>query len=299
MNRSPRCVDGGERDCGLVRWWQAGYLGAIARARRLGAPMHGQRYIQKRFLVKKIRKVSPVSVILLLLSLTVFRGTLALASDYSEFAALSDAKKDKIVSELHDRDEWGLPEHKPICCDVLKNQGYPFLNAIAWTIAAIDLAQEQNWTDLDPFITRIYGSPRNIWVYERAFRYLRDRAGKPVSSNLVRDVESLRKAGFYRSTISDERLSKAKEALAQNPDREAVLVYVLGVAAWHAGKGGTDRGRLAAVEILQQLPHGDVASRLRQLHRDCEGYMRPEIEWVTGRLGVQLGRNTEPVGGAD
>jgi hypothetical protein len=210
------------------------------------------------------------------------------AAEYSDFAALSAENKDRLVWELHERHEWGLPEQKPICRDLLENQGYRFANAIAWTTDAVDLAEKQGWTDLKPLISKIYDAPWNIWLYERAFRYLRNQDGKPVSSNLVEDAETLRRAGWHNSTVTDDELAKAKERLSQNTDKEALLVYTLYVACWHAGKGGTDRGRLAAVEILRSHPREDVANRLSQLHRDCEGYMRPEIKWVAKRLNLEI-----------
>ena len=216
----------------------------------------------------------------------------AASADYSDFAALSEEKKDRLVWELHERHEWGSPDQKPICRDLLANQGYRFANAIAWTTDAIDLAEKQGWSDLNPLISKIYQSPRNIWLYERAFRHVRSQDGRPVSSNLVEEVETLRRAGYYRSTVTDEQLANAKQRLMQNSDKEAVLVYTLGVACWHAGKGGTDRGRQAAVEILLGLRREDVVGRLRQLHRDGENYMRHEIEWVMKHLSADIGNNT-------
>ena len=228
----------------------------------------------------------------LLVAVLAASGIAAIAADYSDFTGLSEEKKDRLVWELHERREWGLPEQKPICRDLLANQGYRFANAIAWTTDAIDLAEKQGWTDLKPLVAKIYEAPRNIWVYERAFRCLRNQEAKPVSSNVVEDAEALRRAGAYRPTVTDKELDKVKERLTENSDKEAVLVFALGVAGWHAGKGGTERGRLAAIEVLRQLPRDDVANRVRQLHRDCEGYMRPEIEWVAQRLNVELGNDT-------
>lgn len=214
----------------------------------------------------------------------------SVAADYSDFPALSDAQKDRIVWELHERHEWGLPDQKTICRDVLANQGYRFANATAWTTHAIDLTERKGWTDLNPLVSKIYEAPRNIWMYERAFQYLRRQSGNPVSSNLVEDAETLRQAGRNPVTVTDQQLAQAKERLTKNQDSEAVLVYAIGVAGWHAGKGGTDRGRQAAVEILRGLRREDVVSRLRQLHQDCENYMQPELEWVAMQLTIELGR---------
>ncbi len=209
-------------------------------------------------------------------------------SPYSGFAALPETTKDRIVWELDERHEWGLPEQEPICRDLLIHQGYSFANSIAWTIAAIDLAGKQQWKDLSPLITRIYERPRNIWVYERAFRYLRSQAGKPVSAKLIADMETLRAAGFYESDVSDSQLSAAKGRLATETDKDAVLVYAVKVAGWHAGKGGSDRGREAAGDVLKSLDREVVVKRIRQLHEDGDELSRSEIEWVAEYLHVDM-----------
>ena len=212
----------------------------------------------------------------------------ALAKDYAGFAALPELDKDRIVWKLHDLHKWGLPEQKPVCRDLLANQGYSFANTIAWTTSAIDLAETQGWKDLSPLITKIYERPKNIWVYERAFRYLRAQGGKPVSTKLIAVAGSLEAAGHYRSNVSDEQLSAAMDSLLQEPDKEAVMVYALKVACWHAGKGGTERGRKAAADILKGLNRDTVAQRIRHLRQDCPEPMRSQVEWVAHYLGISL-----------
>jgi hypothetical protein len=201
-----------------------------------------------------------------------------LAADYARFAALPEIEKDRIVWNLHEQHQWGLPEQEPVCRDLLATQGYSIANAIAWTCNAIDLAEKQGWKDLTPLISRIYERPKNTWVYERAFRYLRAQGGKPVSTNLIAAADTLEAAGRYRTAVSDEQLSAVKERLLQEPDKEAVMVYTLKVAGWHSGKGGTERGRKAAADILKRLDHDTVVQRIRNLRQ----------EWVASYLGISL-----------
>jgi hypothetical protein len=207
-----------------------------------------------------------------------------LAEDYTGYAALPEIDRDRIVWNLHEQHQWGLPQQKPICRDLLETQGYSFANQIAWTTDAIDLVQKQGWKDLSPLISKIYERPKNIWIYERAFRYLRSQEGKSISTNIVAAADILKDAGSYRTAVSNEDLSAAKERLVQEADKDAVTVYTLMVAGWHAGKGGTDRGRKAAADVLKGLDRETVAQRLRQLRQG----MGAEIEWVANYLGISL-----------
>jgi hypothetical protein len=209
-----------------------------------------------------------------------------LAGDHSSFAALPEIERDRIVWELHEHHQWGLSEQKPICRDLLERQGLSFANQIAWAFDAIDLAEKQGWRDLSPLISRIYERPKNIWVYERAFRYLRGQASRPVSTNIVAATEMLEVAGGPQ--VTDAQLSAAKASLLQEGDKEAVLVYAIKAAGWHGGKAATERGREAACEILRALDHETVVLRLRQLAQNSSGGMRGDIEWIAKRLGIVL-----------
>jgi hypothetical protein len=71
-------------------------------------------------------------------------------------------------------------------------------------------------------------------------------------------------------------------------DKEAVLVYALQVACWHAGKGGSHRGREAAASVLKSLSEDVVSRRLVQLHKDSPGFTTPEIEWVMQYLKIPI-----------
>lgn len=204
-------------------------------------------------------------------------------------------EKSQIVWELHEQNKWGLPEQKPICRDLLAERGYSGFdaNAIAWTIDAIELTEKQGWKDFSPLITKIYERPGNIWVYERAFRYLRAEAGKLVSPDIIADAKKLEAAGHYHSDVSPVQLSAAKERLLSESDKETVLVYAIKVAAWHGGKGGTERGRAAAADILRSLDRKVVVERLRRLRQDCPDYMQPEVEWVAHYLGISFDNSTK------
>jgi hypothetical protein len=209
--------------------------------------------------------------------------------DYSGYAARSEIERDRIVWNLHEHHRWGSPEQKPVCRDLLQWQGYSFANAPSWTIDAIDLAEKQGWKDLSPLISKLYERPMYLGVYERAFRYLRGQEGKPVSTNIIAAADTLRAAGYWRSSVSDTQLSAAQEGLLREADKEAVLVYAIEAAILHAGKGGTERGRSAAADVLKGLDRDAVAQRLRQLRQDCPGFMRDEIEWVGKYLSISLG----------
>jgi hypothetical protein len=232
--------------------------------------------------------MKPLHLIFSLLALATVSPRTVLAEDYTGYAALPEIERDRIVWDLYEHHQWGLPDQKPVCRDLLETQGHSFANAIAWTCGAIDLAEKQGWKDLTPLISKIHERPKNIWVYERAFRYLRAQAGKPVSTNLIAAAETLRAAGSYRSAVAEDQLSAAKERLVQDADKEAVMVYALGVAAEHSGKGGTERGRKAAAEVLSGLDRGTVVQRIRHLGQDCPDYMRDQVQWVAKHLGISL-----------
>ena len=188
--------------------------------------------------------------------------------DYTHFSSLPDATKAKMVWDLFDRKAFGTPDQKPICRDLLATRGrYCGGNNIAFLTAAIDLAEQEGWTDLAPDIQAIYQRPGNIWVYERSFRYLRARRGKPVPEGIHAAAETLRQAGYYQSPVTDAALAAAVQRLKRSSDREAVLVYTLYAAVPLPGKGGADRGKRAAVSVLRSLPSRLVRSRLISLQQ--------------------------------
>lgn len=152
------------------------------------------------------------------------------AEDYTGFAALPEVERDRIVWNLHEHHQWGLPEQEPICRDLLETQGHSFSNQIAWTLEAIDLAERERWKDLTPLFGRIYERPKNVWVYERAFRHLRGQMGRPISTNIVAAAGRVEAAGAFRSSVTEEQLTAAKRSLSEEGDTEAVLVYAIKVA---------------------------------------------------------------------
>ena len=232
--------------------------------------------------------------------------TIAIPTNFDNFAKLPITNKNAIVWELHDGGMpgywWGLPNQKRICRDLLLNDGYSSItnnpNAANWTVDAIDMAEKQGWTDLNPLIEKIYEKPRSIWLFERAFRYFRTQSGKPISTNLLAAVETLRSGGQYRYSqndkqliVSDEQLAAAKKLLLQEPDKEAVLVYLLENAGGNGGKGASDRGRKAVADVLGSL---DRAAVIQQLRQDAPSggrkfYLEQSyLEWVTNNLGNSL-----------
>lgn len=251
---------------------------------RLAQPVFGrQRWLPQ----VALRSFTDLASILALVGLLpLVRPGALLAADYTGYAALPEIERDRIVWDLHEHDQWGRPEQKPICRDLLETQGHSFANQIAWTCEAIDLTEKQGWKDLSPLISRIYERPKNIWVYERAFRYLRVQVNRPVSTNIVAAAQILELAAGPQ--VSEAQLSAAKTSLLGQTDKEAVLVYAIKVAGWHPGKGATERGRKAACEVLDTLDRATVAQRLRQLAHNSSGAMRGDIEWIAKRLGIAL-----------
>jgi hypothetical protein len=71
-------------------------------------------------------------------------------------------------------------------------------------------------------------------------------------------------------------------------DKEAVMVYAIEAAIRPTVKGGTDRGRSAAAEVLKGLDRETVAQRIRQLWQDS-GTMRDDIEWMGKHLSIAPG----------
>ena len=168
------------------------------------------------------------------------------------------------------------------------HQGYESANSIAWTTYAIDLAEQQGWDDFKPLIAAIYERPKDFWRLQRAFLYLRKLAIQPIAAKIVEDSELVQKAGLHKSSISDAELASAQARLVEAKDRDAVLIYMLPVACWNSGKGGTLRGRNAAIEVMKGLDAQVVASRIRQLHADSQGNAHEEIAWAAKRLEIKL-----------
>ncbi len=210
------------------------------------------------------------------------------AGRYDHFANLSDEEKDRVVWQLHEDGTWGRPDQKPICRDLLEHQGYSSPNDTAWTTGAIDVAETRQWTDLKDLVTAISQRPKNIWILERAFRYLRRQEGKDIPASIETAVQTIAAAGQHESPVTDRQLAAAIAILEAAPDQDASAVYLLRIACWHAGKGGSDRGRLAAVEVLRKLTSDLVLPRLQQLRLNGPRLNRVEVEWVMTQLGIPI-----------
>ena len=208
-------------------------------------------------------------------------------NDYADFSSLTEKQKDDVFSQLYEDKEWGQQNHKAICREFLAAQGHSFAKISIGTFCAIDLAEKQGWKDLTPLIANIYERPKDVWIYQRAFQYLRIEAGKPISTNIVASANIIQRAGAWNSKATDEQLLAAKESLLKESDKEAVLVYMIEIAGSQSGKGATDRGGKVAIDVLRGLDREAVVQRIRQLQKDSRNRMyRGEIEKVAKSLGV-------------
>ena len=150
-------------------------------------------------------------------------------------------------------------------------------NATSFTIYAFEAVQKHGWKDLDELVKAVYEKPRNIWLYESSFRCLRALSGKPVSAEVLAAAQTLHSSGWRESPVSDKELAAAKDTLIRQDDKEITLVYALYVACQHSGKGGTERGRRAAAEVLRSLPRRKVRATLSVFRESFESLWRPLI----------------------
>jgi len=200
------------------------------------------------------------------------------AADHGNFAQLPDPQKEKIVWDLVESREFGKPEHKPLCRELLATQGrFANANATSFTMAALDAAQKHGWRDLGELVKAIYERPRSIWLYERSFRCLRALSGKPIPAEVVAAAQTLHRGGWRESPVSNKELESAKGELIRKGDEEITLVYALFVACQDSGKGGTDRGRHAAAEVLRALPRRKVRATLGVFRESFDLLWRPLI----------------------
>lgn len=203
----------------------------------------------------------------------------AVPASYEDFGKLPDKKKENIVRKLFDKGTFGKPEHKPILKDILATQArYAYANAALFTCRAMDSAGKE----MAPLVERIYERPRSLTLYEKAFLWLRG----PLDPGLFAAADTLIRSGFYQTEVTDAQAAAAKRRLLEYPDREAVLVCAFKVALSGSGKGGTDKGRRAGVEILRSLDPVQVRERVSQFKSDFERSGGREIEQLRRELGI-------------
>lgn len=208
--------------------------------------------------------------------------------DYSNFAALSVEQKDKTVWKLHNNKEWGKPEHKPICQDILRHQGYDYGNAILWTHHAIQLAETQGWVDLKPLVQAIYDQPKDVHVYKMAFDYLRRVNQQPIDPDILQAVAVLENANAWRprnARISNDQLNQTIQTLALAADQEAVMVYTIQVAIDNrVTKGGSDEGMQAATKVLTKLDQSQLNVWLDRFEQNVRPIYRDDLHELRERL---------------
>ncbi len=202
-----------------------------------------------------------------------------MGEDFANFATLDDAAKGKLVWNLADAGSLFRPEHKGICRDLLATQGrYANANASSFTSAAIALARQQGWREMRALITKIYQRPTNSHLYESAFVCLRAWDGKPIPVEIVSAAETLKAAGSSQTTVQDADLAEATTLLLASQDKEAVLMQTIVKAMENPGKGSTQRGWDALVQVLTHLDAVTVRATLQVLRENVESWQKGEVE---------------------
>lgn len=239
-------------------------------------------------------KLSCIRILLVLLFFLSYCQTSIVwaVEDYSHFAELPIAQKEKIVRDLFDTNQFGKPEHKPACRYILeeathKQDMYAGSGAYGHASSAIALVESQNWKDLSGLIKIIYEKPQSINWHEESFRCLRTFAGNPVATSVRKAMQTLREAGYPQSRVTDQELVNAQQVLLKESDKETVLVYALYVAAQFSGKSNLKRGRSEAADILKTLDQDVVKARLYVFRDNFFGTEHSQIDWVISYLNLQ------------
>ena len=211
------------------------------------------------------------------LALTLLAIPFAIAADYSRFHNLSAAEQGKIIWDLHESKEWGKPEQKPVVEAILATQMPGEANYMAWVDDAIAMTEKYDWKEFNPLITAIHDQPHSPYLNQRAFLSIRFSKGNSVPAEIVADAKVIGDAGFYQSSVMDDKLQGAVVRLIEQPDHEAVVTYLLTVVV-QSTKGGTDRGHLAAWSVLNVEPPDLVRRELDKGLKNYNDFYREELQ---------------------
>lgn len=183
--------------------------------------------------------------------------------DYSNFHSLSENQKDKTIWDLFEQKEFGKLNQKPIFREILSTKGkICHANSISFTTTTIDVVEQNGWEDFDPLILEIYRHPPDVYLYKRAFLYFYKQRGMEIPNDLIEASKIMISSGYYNNKVSEKELAYAKTVLLHQQDKELAFVYSLEIATTYT-KGGSDRGRLAAVDVLREIDKNLVFSRLK------------------------------------
>ena len=217
------------------------------------------------------------------LGYTQTQGTAAeTEKNYSSFQSLSENQKDKIIWDLFEKKEFGKPDQKPIFREILSTKGkICHADAVSFTTATIDVVEQNGWKEFDPLILEIYRHPPDVYLYKRAFLYFYKQRGMDIPNDLIEASKIIMSSGFYNNMISDNELERAKTILWHQADMELTLVYALEIANTYS-KGGSDRGRLSAIDVLKKLDRNLVYSRLKSFDFSfaTSSNSQDDIVWV-------------------
>lgn len=213
-----------------------------------------------------------------MLALTILGVSLTMAADHSRFHDLSATDQGKIIWGLHENKEWDKPEQKPIVEVILATQMPGEANFISYVDDAIAMTEKYGWKEFYPLIQAIHDQPHCPYVNQRAFLSIRFAKGSFVPTEIVADAKVLGDAGYYQTTITDERLQGAVARLVEQPDHEALVTYLLTVVVEPSGKGGTDRGHFAAWTVLNSEPPDLVKRELDKARRSYNQFYQEELQ---------------------
>ena len=228
-----------------------------------------------------LQPLSLVAACLLCLSAACATGKAP--AGYEGFARLSTNKKARLLRHLFKNMEFGRPEHKPLCRDLLAARGaYAGADATAWTLACLDLAEKEGWTDLSPFIEAIYARPRSLATYEASFRCLRALSGRLVPDDFLAAVRTVEEDAAGDDRNAKARLATATDRLLRETDKELLTAYAFRLALWDGPTPGRVR-RLGAA-LLASLEQVRVRERLRRFQEDFDPARAPDLSRLAAEL---------------
>ena len=203
---------------------------------------------------------------------------------HSSDQAVTRGVRNNLIGNLRKDVEPSL--YKPICLDVLTSQALDNPNFISYVSNAIQLAEDNDWPEAKPLIQQIYQHPGSVFVYQRAFFYLHGLKEEELADDFIDAWMTIASSAYKENKITEEALEQAKQRLINEQDKELVLVYTLIAACLTEGRGASNRGQLAALDVLKTLDRAMVKSRLLSFKRDNLVEVEA-LDWLARQLGFK------------